>query len=146
MGAAPQASGPALRVAVLLAGLALSACAAPGPDDPSRLMGRAWRLAQIEGQPVAAPDRSTLAIAPDGAVSGDAGCNRYAGRVDATGSRLAFSPLAATKRACAAAVTVQEQRMLDAFERTAAWRLDDAGLTLLDRAGRPLLLFAPAGD
>ena len=139
-----QARGHALGLAALLDGQALSACATPEPDDPSRLLGRAWRLAQIEGQPVAAPGRSTLAIAADGAVSGDAGCNRYAGRIDAKGSRLAFSPLAATKRACASAVTVQEQRMLGAFERTAAWRLDDAGLTLLDRAGRPLLLFSPA--
>jgi len=113
--------------------------------DPAHLFGRSWTLTRIGGAPVEALGRSTLKIAGDGAVSGDAGCNRYTGRVDASGDRLDFSPLAATKRACAAAaVNAQEARLFNAFERTAAWRLDGENLALLDRAGRPLLLFAPA--
>lgn len=94
----------ALLVALALVplfGSAVSAAEVPPPG----LVWVTWDLVtmQAPGQP--AEDTTgaglTIAFTGDGRVSGSAGCNQFTGtyRVEAEG-QLAFSPLAATLRAC----------------------------------------------
>jgi putative lipoprotein len=126
------------RRAALAAALVLAACAAQ--TEP---FGRTWVLAAIDGAPVAAPGRSTLLVAPDGKVSGEAGCNRYSGRAEVTDEGAVFGPLLATKRACEPDVTRQETLLFEGLRRAAAWRVEAGDLTLLDAEGRALLRFVP---
>lgn len=125
-----RAAVPALALA-----LALAACAA------APLAGRTWTLAEIEGQPVAAPGRTTLGFVEDGRVAGDAGCNRYAGPVEIEDGAMTFGALMATKRACEPAVLEQEVRFFEALRQVAAWRLENGALFLLDADDRSLLRF-----
>ena len=129
------------RFAASALALLLAACV--GVDAPAGLVGHGWALTGIEGAPVAAPGRSTLRLAEDGKVSGDAGCNRYSGRAEVSADSIAFGPLRATKRACEPEVTRQETRLFENLRRVARWRIEDGVLTLHDAAGRPLLRFSP---
>lgn len=134
--------GATWRTAALVAGLALASCAARGPDQAaSELTGRTWRLVGVERQPVLVPGRSTLQVAPDGRVSGQGGCNGYAGRAEIEDGRISFGPMLATKMACEPAVTRQEMRLFDGLSRAARWRVERGELTLYDAEGRELLRF-----
>jgi len=63
-------------------------------------------------------------FAPDGHVSGSAGCNNYSGTFTASGSSLRFGPAAATRKMCAQpeGVMEQEQQFLKALETVATIR------------------------
>ncbi len=129
---------PERRAALALVVL-LAACVAPGP--PAEPFDQTWTLVEIEGAPVAAPGRTTLLVARDGKVSGEGGCNRYSGRAETSEDGVVFGPLLATKRACEPDVTRQEVRLFEGLRRTAAWRVENGMLTLLDAEGRALLRF-----
>ena len=60
---------------------------------------RNWVVSQIEGVPAAPGVTSTLTIADDGKVSGNAGCNGYFGSVILDDSAMTFGNLGATRRA-----------------------------------------------
>ncbi|HEY5657814.1 MAG TPA: META domain-containing protein [Myxococcota bacterium] len=64
--------------------------------------GREWVLAQVApGERLPASAWATLRVEEDGAVSGSAGCNRFHGRLEETGTgELRAGPVAATRRMC----------------------------------------------
>ena len=150
--AAHVSPNPARAMVLLLAGAMLcaavlllaeivsgfSAFAAPAPPAGQ------WIAEDIGGGGVLDRVQTTLVIAEDGAVSGSGGCNRYNGKAQLEGSRLAFGPLAATRMACTPAVMMQEQTFLSALERTAAWRFEPLTrkLVLMDPSGANLVRFA----
>ncbi len=109
------------------------------------LAGTNWVLEDIEGRGVIDNLQSTLAFDADGRVSGNAGCNRFAGGASIAGSAVSFGNLASTRMACAPAIDDQEMRYLDALGRVAGWRTENGLLHLLDASGQSLLRFAPAG-
>jgi heat shock protein HslJ/uncharacterized membrane protein len=111
--------------------------------DSSPLVGRTWRLEDIERRGVIDNLNSPITIAADGKVSGDAGCNRMTGQATVSGTAIRFGPLATTRRACPPAIMDQERRFLDALGRVARWRIERGLLFLIDAEGRDLLRFAP---
>jgi heat shock protein HslJ len=112
--------------------------------DPVAVYDRRWMLEDIGGAGVIDNLESPVQFNPIGTVSGHAGCNRFSGSAALGAGTLDVGPLAATRRACAAAVMDQEQRFLDALARAAAWRIGDDGLLrLADADGSELLRFAP---
>lgn len=144
-------SRPSLRRLVwgaLLAAL-LTACAAnevkghgaehraPPPPGPWVLM------ALLEHNQVPAT-RITLATAAEGRLSGEAGCNRWAGQWLWTDAGVSLAPVATTRKICPPEIMELEQRFLDALARTDAWQMTDRGLMLLDAARNGLLLFSLA--
>lgn len=117
-----------------------AADALPGPPYGD------WRAEAIGGEAVVAASETawpTLEIAPDGAASGAAGCNHFAGRAAVSPQSLTFEMLAVTSMLCADAQMALERRYLAALEAIAAWRSEDADLLLLDDAGETLLRLAP---
>lgn len=131
-------------VPALLALVAACGIASPDAEPAATLLDTAWELTAIDGQPVvAAGPAPTLAVDADGRVSGDAGCNRYFGSVEADDGAAAFSGLGASRRACPDARRMaQEARFLEALGTIAAYR--GAGsdrLVLLSADGRPRLAF-----
>lgn len=130
--------------ALLAGGLAL-----PGSAAADALLGPPygiWQAEVMDGEPVAAASeaaRPTLEIAPDGAATGMAGCNHFAGRAAVGAQSLAFEMLAVTSMLCPDAQMTLERRYLAALADTAAWRGEDGALLLLDEAGETLLRLAP---
>lgn len=119
------------------------------PDDP--LVGTTWIVsalmtpdAQIRSQTLDEV-KPTLTIAPDGAVSGSAGCNRITGH--ATPSPAANGPdvtfrLGTTKMMCAPEIMEVEQAILKALDGKTTATIDADILTLRNTNGFGLTLRA----
>jgi heat shock protein HslJ len=78
------------------------------------LTGTSWKLVELEGAsstPGAGGKEPFLSFTEDGKVSGFAGCNRFTGTTQSDDDGLSFSPLAATRMACAEGME-QENRFL----------------------------------
>jgi putative lipoprotein len=103
-----------------------------------------WLAEDINGGGVIDDLQTVLEFAPDGQVSGMAGCNRFGGKASIDGSALSFGDLFSTEMACAPAVMDQEAKFLDALGRVASYRLDNARgkLILLDAAGNNIMVLA----
>jgi heat shock protein HslJ len=79
-----------------------------------------------------------------GAAGGHSACNRYRGDVTVGEDTLVFGQMVATRMACPPPRMEIEQAYLRALAAVAAWRLADGTLTLLDNAGKTLLIFTRA--
>jgi|GEM_PF-893728 len=111
---------------------------------PAELVGDAWQVVEIAGEPTDADVATTLEIAADGAIGGSGGCNRYFGKaeIDADGG-LRFGGIGATRMACPEAIMAQESRYLATLEEVSGFSLaddtlrftgaDDAVLVRLER-------------
>ena len=98
--------------------------------QPQSLAGTAWRATGINNGKgsvagLVAGSSVTMAFTADGKVSGSAGCNNYTGGYQADGSKLRFTPAAATRRMCATpGVMEQEQAFFEALETVATMRME----------------------
>ncbi len=106
--------------------------------------GGKWLAESIRRRGVIDNLQTVLDIAADGRVSGSGGCNRISGKADISGERISFSPLAATRMACAPAIMDQETKFLAALNDVRTWRIDGrrGKLFLLDAQGNEVLLLA----
>ena len=81
----------------------------------------------------------------DGTVSGDAGCNRFTGPYEASGTSITIGPLASTLRACAdPAVGQQESEYVAALELARTFSVAGGNLTLFREDGGIAVTFAKA--
>lgn len=120
------------------------------PPEPLPLVGTTWTLTSISSgdavSSVVSGTEVTVMLAADETVCGSAGCNRFSGTYTQAGDRLAFSPLAATKMACAGYVMAQERVYLDAMSEVASYAIDGEQLTVSDGSGAMLLGFDGASS
>jgi heat shock protein HslJ len=119
----------------------LSAIAGLGPAHAheERLAGGDWVLAGVSGA------QGPVLRFEAGRVSGTGGCNRFGGRYEEEGDRLVFSPLAATRMACAPDVMRQEQAFFAMLSKVRRLRIETGTLTLMDDTGAPLASFMRRG-
>jgi heat shock protein HslJ len=132
-----------MRILTLALALALIGCA-PLADTakPIGLDGTDWVLTAMSGSAPIADSKLTLKFA-QGSASGSAGCNQYHSTYTASGSKLEFGMIAATKRACLASeMNRQEVAYLEALSKTAAYEISAERLVLRDGANNALLEFA----
>lgn len=133
---------------MLLAGCTAMNAGPPGsaaPRPAGEPLAGEWRVEDIDGTGVAAGSELSIAFAPDGGVTGSAGCNRFFGRYAMEGADLRFSGLGTTKRACEPELMRQETRFLTGLGATRMLeRLPDGSLALLGE-GRGKLLLRRAG-
>jgi heat shock protein HslJ len=129
-----------MRTAVLIMVL-LAAIAGLGPAlaHEERLAGGDWVLAGVSGA-----EGPALRFEA-GRVSGTGGCNRFGGRYEERGDRLIFSPLAATRMACAPDVMRQEQAFFAMLKKVRRLDIKNGTLTLMDDTGAPLASFMRRG-
>jgi heat shock protein HslJ len=101
----------------LVAGLFVAGCEATSsrPEETLNLAGTAWLAEDIDGRGVMDILQSTLRFETSDQVSGMAGCNRFFGSVSIDGDAISFGALGATRMACPAAITDQEDRFLKAL-------------------------------
>jgi len=103
------------------------------PDLP--LTGTPWVVntllrpnAQVRSQALDEV-RPTLTIAPDGQVSGLAGCNRMTGRADISGTEVTFH-IGTTRMMCAPEVMDIEGQVLEALHGNTEFSIDSGTLTI----------------
>lgn len=107
----------------------------------AELTGTSWLAEDIDGRGVIDNAQSTLDFRDNSQVSGSTACNRFMGQATISSDRLAFGPLATTRRACPPALMDQEQRFLQALAATQRFTLEGPYLRFLDAGGRPLVTF-----
>ena len=117
--------------------MAISSCAATSKDtttSPSlNLSGTTWRIAEVGGVTVADPAQTEFRLDSSGGVSGSTGCNTFTGSATVTGTRLAISPLATTRKACLPALQTQETAILSALQSVRSYEAGKGGgINLLD--------------
>ena len=81
----------------------------------------------------------TLTIAPDGQVTGNAGCNRMTGTADIAGSQVTFH-LSTTRMMCAPDVMEVERQVLEALYGTTRATVDSDTLTIRNGASNTGLI------
>lgn len=115
---------------------------------PLPLSGTRWLLESysLEGDGVSsviAGTTITAEFAPDGKVTGNAGCNRYFASYEVSGDTMTIGPAGSTKMYCSEpeGVMDQEARYLTLLESTAGYRIDGDQLNLLDEDGKTLLSY-----
>lgn len=110
----------------------LSACVYDETLSAYAVTGKTYHLTEING---AAPESAiTLELGPNGAISGQAPCNRYNTSTEDPYPWLKITAIIATKMACPA--LSEESAYFDALE----------SMTLSEAAGPILLLSNDAGD
>lgn len=105
----------------------------PSPDPAggaASLAHTAWKLTDLAGTPVIADAEATLEFLEPGKIAGHGSCNRFAGTVEFTGDRLQVGRLAATRMACAEAITVQEAKYLQALEEAERFAIEGSALVV----------------
>jgi heat shock protein HslJ len=124
------------RVGQLAAALALLLAGCTGASEragqgAATIVGPVWVAEDIAGVAATGEAPITLQLGADGRASGRGGCNGYGGAYTLAGDALSFGPLAATRMACAPALTDQEQRYFDTLEKVARYAVADDGALLL---------------
>jgi heat shock protein HslJ len=123
-------------VTVRLDGRNLRGC---GGESVEVLLGAAWTVRTLEGEPVPESARPTLTFGADGRVTGRAPCNQFGGGYTLRGDELSFSTLTTTRMACAPAMMQVEQRFLALLGATRRFeRSADGTLTLSTTDGRAI--------
>jgi heat shock protein HslJ len=117
--------------------MVVAACATAARQPPTDVY---WRLAELDGAPVAASAgvrEPHLRLSAEGErVTGFTTCNRLFGRYEAPGGgRLRFAQLGSTKMACVDPVLArQEQRFMGALQRVERFEVVGDTLILLEGA------------
>jgi heat shock protein HslJ/uncharacterized lipoprotein YbaY len=115
-------------VAVMLDGQKLTGC---GGDPMELLDGATWTVEGIAGQATAADAPVTLAFAEDGAVTGQAPCNRYATSVAIGGEGMSLGQIAATRKSCTVPQMDQERAFFAALASATRFDIGPDGALLL---------------
>ena len=115
--------------------LMLGLLAVPATAQQEQLSGADWVLAGEAGS------RAPFLRFDGTRVAGLGGCNRFGGTYDLNGDRLSFSPLAATRMACAGEVMKSEQAFFELLGKVKGLKLDGETLELLDGDGKALARF-----
>ncbi len=100
-------------------------------NDDMPLVGREWRIEDVEGMGVIDFSNATLQFSADGSLSGSATCNRLIGSYEATGDVITIAPAGATMMACPEALMLQEQRILDLLPKIERYVIDETGALIL---------------
>jgi heat shock protein HslJ len=108
------------------------------------LEGTTWRFVEIAGAPLPADARATLAFGAGSAVSGDAGCNRFGGRYEATAAAPAFTAIGYTKMMCYGREMEVELALQSVFGRAYRAEAENGDLRLLAADGSILARLVPA--
>ncbi len=124
--------------------LTASACSLRGDDNASGgLANTAWTVVSIGGAVTLADAQPTMAFAPDGTVSGSAGCNQYSGPFRTDGDRITVGALASTLIGCEGDRGAQELAFTSGLSGATNWRQIENGNLLL--SGVTEIVAEPSG-
>lgn len=108
----------------------LSGC---GGDSHALLTGEEWVVEDIDNRGIIDFSRITLQFDEKGRLSGMASCNRYSTTFEFS-EQLDIAPPIATRKACAPALMLQENRFLNLLSEVHQLDFDEKGALLLSTA------------
>lgn len=126
----------AVSLLVSLPALTLVGCAswfgssAEEPSTPPQLDGTVWQVEDVDQGGIIDSSMITVAF-NDGRVTGYTGCNRYFGSYETVGSSITVRELASTLKACAPAISAQEQRFLHGLMGATSYRMESGTWLLI---------------
>ena len=111
-------------------------------DIAAALVGRAFRVVEIDGVPALVEPVADLTFGDDGRVTGCATINRLFGPYSLSGDELVVGPLAGTMMAGPPEAMAQEQRLHTALSQPLTVTLSESGdwVELRGAAGAVLVL------
>ena len=115
-------------VTVVTAGQTLNGC---GGEPVSLLQGAEWSVVKINGAPLVAGSRVTLAFAPDGRLAGNASCNRFMSSYTLSGEGLAIAQVTSTRMMCDKALMDQERAFVAALGKVHGFSIAADGALVL---------------
>jgi len=111
----------------------------------SELQDRRWQVEDIDNLGVIDYSMITMSFDDVNRISGSTGCNQYSGELFISGNAISVSKLVTTRRACAPAITNQEQRFIQAIERAATYQIEsEIWLLIYDQEGNQILKLIPS--
>jgi putative lipoprotein len=119
----------------------------PAPSEPAAqphdlpLLNVTWHATTIGATPVPPGVEVTLQIEDDMRGGGVGGCNSFFSQATITEDSFAIGEVARTQRSCFYERNMLEQGYFDALKAAAMWAIDNDTLTLLDSAGKPVVIF-----
>jgi heat shock protein HslJ len=133
-----------LILLVAVGALVVSGCWLRGEDNASGgLANTAWTVTSIGGAPTIKGSEPTMAFAPDGTVTGSAGCNQYSGSFHTDGDRITVVQLSSTMMACDGQRGAQELAFTSGLTGATTWRQAETGN--LELSGVAAIVAEPAG-
>lgn len=128
---------PTLLSALALSLAAFSGCATSGSGGGTVLEGTTWRIVEMDGERVSAPENVDLVphfriVSAEGRVHGSTGCNRFSGIYRADGVTLAFGQINATQMACTdPRLQAQETRLMEILRVADRYVIQDRWLWVM---------------
>lgn len=123
-------------------GARLGAVVTNVPPPVQALAGSEWALKDLGGAPVPADFKATLSIGPLGAVSGNAGVNRFNGSIRGGGKTLKAGPFITTRKAGPPELMALEAKYLKALEAATKFELAGGSLRVISASEDQPLIFA----
>lgn len=105
-------------------------------EPSSPLVGTKWSVnSLVSGQtaaslPAGTENKAHLTFAEDGSVSGNLGCNRFAGTAKVSDDSITFGRLSSTRKLCEGPVMDVERRLVKVLEGTVKYELGHRSLTI----------------
>lgn len=138
----------ALCVGAALLLLAGCAGAQKTPGSTATLVNTYWKLLRLGEAKVTVAENERephmILRIPEGGerhLGGHGGCNAMSGGYAVDGSKISFTQLASTMRACAEDAMNTERAFHQALQAARSWAIRGEQLTLLDADGKPIALF-----
>ncbi len=96
------------------------------------LTSSVWQVEDIDLGGIIDSSHITIDIPEPTRIAGSAGCNQYFGTLELGTSTFQVSAVGSTKKSCAPALNLQEQRFLQALQSVTRFTVDDVFLRLYD--------------
>ncbi len=121
---------------ILTLTLLLAAC-----STQAGLVDTKWQLTSLAGKTPLADVKVTINFSKD-AIGGSDGCNTYGGSYKSTKDTITFgNDIFSTMMYCTDEIAVQYQAYYEALKQTAAYKINDGVLSLMDSKGTILAEF-----
>ncbi|MCB5162143.1 META domain-containing protein [Marinomonas algarum] len=138
----------ALVICLSVAGMALFGCQSQQQATDATLhtpdLQGNWQVEDIDAGGVIDFSQLTVQFPQESRISGYTGCNQYTAALEQNGNQLTVLQPASTRRLCAEAISMQEQRFLAALNAAAKFQQHPNGsLTIFDASGDQRLTLMP---
>ena len=120
--------------------LAAAACTMSSVDDGAlveqNVSDDPWYVEYIHERPVIDRSPAYFLFGENGRLSGNASCNQFTGKYEASRGRVTLSDFVTTRRFCIGSLEEQERRFLGAVSDVVEWKIEQGLLLMLDARGR----------
>lgn len=98
-----------------------------------------WVVETISERPVIDGSPARIQFGTDGAINGNASCNRFFGDYTYEDGRLTINPLGSTRMMCLPTLMEQETRLLEFLPTASSASIENGVLILRDAKGRLII-------